>query len=276
MLSFVFSCGNFLNTTNNRVESFNGELKSVIERYSSLEELLLGLFITLYATRNERNHKAAINYQKRKVLKYLPGSIQEQYPTLLTSYAAEFVTEQIEYLDRVGNMTENHNGIFHVRSSRGVEKVTRRSCTCLFFSSMRLPCRHIFAVRQAAGENMYDKSLCDIRWTSDFFKNNQCIFSKSFTVDDEPVTIQVIRKKQKILNKAQKFRESSAITAKLAQLASDVGSAQYSRRMEVLKSLVWHWENGNEVSILELSKDKVVTMSFYISNAISSAIKGHL
>ena len=141
---------------------------------------------------------------------------------------------------------------------------------------MRLPCRHIFAVRQAAGENMYDKSLCDIRWTSDFFKNNQCIFSKSFTVDDEPVTIQVIRKKHKILNKAQKFRESSTITAKLAQLASDVGSTEYLRRMEVLKSLVWHWENGNEVSILELSKDKVVTMSFYISNAISSAIKGHL
>ena len=46
--------------------------------------------------------------------------------------------------------------------------------------------------------------------------------------------------------------------------------------MEVLKSLVWHWENGNEVSIRELSKGKVVAMSFYISNAIPSAIIGHL
>ena len=48
VLSFVFSCGNFLNTTNNRVESFNGKLKSVIESYSSLEEFLHGLFTTLY------------------------------------------------------------------------------------------------------------------------------------------------------------------------------------------------------------------------------------
>ena len=173
-------------------------------------------------------------------------------------------------------MTENHNGIFHVHSSRGVEKVARDTCTCLFFSSMRLPCRHIFATRQATGESMYDKSLCDIRWTNDFFKKNQRIFSKSFTIDEEPVTIQVIRKKHKILNKAQKFRESSTITIKLAQLASDVGSAEYSRQMEVLKSLVWHWENGNEVSIRELSKGKVVAMSFYISNAIPSAIIGHL
>ena len=48
VLSFVFSCGNFLNTTNNRMESFNGKLKSVIESYSSLEEFLHGLFTTLY------------------------------------------------------------------------------------------------------------------------------------------------------------------------------------------------------------------------------------
>ena len=271
VLSFVFSCGNFLNTTNNRVESFNGKLKSVIESYSSLEDFLHGLFTTLYATRNERNHKAATNYQKRKVLKYLPGSIQEQYTTLLTSYAAGFVTQQIEYLDRVGNMTENRNGVFHVHSSRGVEKVSNNSCTCLFFSCMRLPCRHIFAVRQTTSENMYDESLCDIRWTNDFFKNNQRIFSKSFTVDNEPVVVQVIRKKHKILNKAQKFRESSTTTTKLAQLASDVGPAEYLRRMEVLKTLALHWENGHEVSIHELSRGKVVAMSFFISNIIPRA-----
>ena len=95
-------------------------------------------------------------------------------------------------------MTEDYKGAFDVHSSRGVEKVSRNSCTCLFFSTMRLPCRHIIAVRQAAGENMYDESLCDIRWTNDFFKNNERIFSKSFTVDDEPVAIQVIRKKRKL------------------------------------------------------------------------------
>ena len=64
VLSFAFSCGNLLNTTNNRLESFNGKLKSVIESYSSLEEFLHGLFTTLSATQNERNYKAAINYQK--------------------------------------------------------------------------------------------------------------------------------------------------------------------------------------------------------------------
>ena len=88
VLSFVFSCGNFFNTTNNRVESFNGKLKTVIDHYSTLEQLIQGLFTVVYSTRNERNHKVAINFQKRKVENYLPGSTQEQYVTLLTSYAA--------------------------------------------------------------------------------------------------------------------------------------------------------------------------------------------
>ena len=118
---------------------------------------------------------------------------------------------------------------------------------------------------------MYDESLRDIRWTNDIFKNNQRIFSKSYIVDDEPGGVQVIRKKHKILNKAQKFTESSTVTTKLAQLASDIGSAEYLRRMEVLKSLAWYWENGHEVSIHELSKGKVVAMSFYISNIIPRA-----
>ena len=77
--------------------------------------------------------------------------------------------------------------------------------------------------------------------------------------------------KNKILNKAQKFRESSTITTKLAQLASDVRSAEYLRRMEVLKTLALHWENGHEVSIHELSRGKVVAVSFYISNIIPRA-----
>jgi len=36
----TYNTGNFLNTTNNRLESFNGKLKSVIPTFSNLEEFL--------------------------------------------------------------------------------------------------------------------------------------------------------------------------------------------------------------------------------------------
>ena len=45
------SCGNFLNFTNNRLESINGKLKQVINRNSSLEEFIRHFFIILNTLR---------------------------------------------------------------------------------------------------------------------------------------------------------------------------------------------------------------------------------
>ena len=39
-LGMKYSSGNFLNGTNNRLESLNAKLKSVVSRYSSLEEFV--------------------------------------------------------------------------------------------------------------------------------------------------------------------------------------------------------------------------------------------
>ena len=256
VLSFVFSCGNFFNNTNNRVESFNGKLKAVIDHYSTLEQFIQGLFTVVYSTRNERNHKVAINFQKRKVENYLPGSTQEQYVTLLTSYAARFVNEQIKCQDSVGNIAKDTDGFYDVHSSRGIEKVSKNSCTCSFYSSMRLPCRHIFAVRTVEKEKLFSESLCDFRWTNKFYKSHHRVFLYGPTLDEEERLIHTV-KKGKILSKAQKFREASIVCTKLAQLASEVRYGEYLRRLEILENIVWHWENGHETCVKEISKGKV-------------------
>lgn len=62
VLGMKSSCGNFLNFTNNRLESINGELKQVINRHSSSEEFIEKLLIILTALRTERDHRAAISY----------------------------------------------------------------------------------------------------------------------------------------------------------------------------------------------------------------------
>ena len=48
-----YSSGNFLNGTNNRVESINAKLKSVVSRYSSLEEFVEKFFLILRVLRAE-------------------------------------------------------------------------------------------------------------------------------------------------------------------------------------------------------------------------------
>lgn len=63
-----YATGNFLNGTNNRLESINAKLKSVISRYSSLEQFVDNFFLILRVLRSERDHKAALAAQKVPVV----------------------------------------------------------------------------------------------------------------------------------------------------------------------------------------------------------------
>ena len=102
------SCsGNFLNFTNNRLESINGKLKQVISRHSSLEDFTEKFFIILTALRTERDHKAAIMSQKIKVTPFREGSPQSLYSRLLTNYAAEFVHKQLKLVNKIPQFIEN-------------------------------------------------------------------------------------------------------------------------------------------------------------------------
>ena len=71
--------GNFVNTTNNRLESINSKLKSDINFYSSLENFVKGFFTVLNVLRNERDIKAATNFHKTKVCHYAVNSPKEKY-----------------------------------------------------------------------------------------------------------------------------------------------------------------------------------------------------
>ena len=55
-----YSTGNFLNNTNNRLESLNAKLKSVISRYSSLETFVDKFFLILRVLQSERDYQASL------------------------------------------------------------------------------------------------------------------------------------------------------------------------------------------------------------------------
>ena len=99
------NCGNFLNFTNNRLESINGKLKQVINRHSSLEKFIDRVFVILSALKTERDHKAALVFQKVKVNPFPDDSPLSMYSRLLTNYATGFVHKQLELADSVSSFT---------------------------------------------------------------------------------------------------------------------------------------------------------------------------
>ena len=93
---FKLVAGNFLNGTNNRLESINGKLKQVVDKYSSLEFFIEQFFIILPFLRNERQHRAVYSQQKRPVVPYVVNSPEKLYSTHLTEYALRYVIDQLD------------------------------------------------------------------------------------------------------------------------------------------------------------------------------------
>ena len=61
-------CTNFLNSTNNRLESINQKFKAVVSRHSGLLEFHKHLQICLSLMRAERDHRAASIFQETRQL----------------------------------------------------------------------------------------------------------------------------------------------------------------------------------------------------------------
>lgn len=66
---------------------------------------------------------------------------------------------------------------------------------------MRLPCRHIFNLRKKQSLSLYDNSLCDERWTRNFYYQNQRVFKnvevlEDINTDNHNTTITTLYKKK--------------------------------------------------------------------------------
>ena len=123
--------GNFLNTTNNRVKSLNSKLISVIHLYSVLEEFLERLFIFMSSIRIEREHQAAMLFQRKQVSNYIIDSPKDLYQKHLTSYAAGFVLHNLRTAVNVELKTIN--GQYIVSKGSHFVIVETERCFCSIF-----------------------------------------------------------------------------------------------------------------------------------------------
>ena len=147
------------------MEGINGKLKQVVSRRSSLVEKFLIILSTL---RVERDHKAALMFQRVKVVPFNP---ENDYSKLLTSYAPEFVHKQLKLAGKVKEI--NSNGQYMVDTSERSKVVTSTTCGCILHMFMLLPCHHIFALRRKNDELLFDPVLCDKRWTTTYYRLTQ-------------------------------------------------------------------------------------------------------
>ncbi|XP_043271633.1 uncharacterized protein [Venturia canescens] len=249
-MSNNFMQSNFLNITNNRLESLNAKVKSVVKRYTTLEDFVRSFFILVMCLNDERDHKAAYTYQKIAVQAFDAESPEYFFSHLLTKYAFRFVEKELHPENRTDfTMVEGNDG-FLTRIDGTTIHTNSELCDCLFFVSMKLPCRHIFEARKNLGLSLCVVELCDERWTRKYFFEKQRVFNPSDGNIDVPsptVTQNILRRR--VLSQSDRYRKAFLLAKESASLISESTGDEYIRRMQQMTDMNAAWSQNTNYEI---------------------------
>ena len=178
----------------------------------------------------------------------------------LTPFSFEIVKTQLEQASKVQIIQENDATSCLVRSQGQNITSTTDSCPCGFVSAMKLPCKHIFAVRAAKSLSEYEESLCAERWTLQHFSHHRAYLptdSGGGSDTSEPVSTQphvslyTSEPVSTVLSEQQKYRKAFKIAQNLCQQLSTFGMRDFNEGVEVLQLVGHLWEQGKKVFVGE-------------------------
>lgn len=175
----------FNNNTNNRVESINQKLKSVINKNSTIVEFFQHLLDAISCFNIERDHRALNVVYKRTNSMFSVDSPEYEFAKHLTPFALNLVCKEIK------------------KAKPGM--ASSMGCNCLFHRQFDLPCRHIFEYRKSHSLPLFSTNIVARRWTLSYYKSNHRALrpceeraeSNLTFINDQPASLKVLSQSEK-------------------------------------------------------------------------------
>ena len=244
------SC-NFLNRTNNRLESINDKVKSVVIRYSDMVSFFQDLMKCIASLKAEQNQRALNTISKTPLTSYRTES-HKKYGKLLTPFAYSHMKKELDKADQA-EVFMLENGSMRVKIGQAKTELVANSCTCKFFTSMKLPCRHIVASKNHAGESLYDEAICADRWKIKHYKECHRVLNPSIGNPDEHSVVlePTVLKSTNVhtMTEQQKYREAFKTLQAVAEQMSHFGTEDFLANMEALKALQTQLAAGRRICL---------------------------
>lgn len=162
--------------TNNRLESFNQKLKSIITHYTSLVSFFGTTLKLMKSMQTEKNVRTMNRQEKVPVKSGNEEQFVFEYRKLLTHFAFTHIKRQLDTVNAVAFSQSNPNSSFIRFPDGRTIVVTEDSCSCGFFTTMCLPCKHILKYRNNKGIDIFCQNLCHKRWIK---QTSKCINTTS-------------------------------------------------------------------------------------------------
>lgn len=186
---FIVKYHCFGQRTNNRLESLNQKLKTVITKYSALPAFISSLDRCIGGMCIEKDIKRAEAVMKKPADTSLFESHDYLYHKILTPFAFAKYKKQSNVYKTVR--------FVHIDAQMGVSGATQtsrviasaNSCECEFFSSMGIVCKHMLAFLKTNKMELFVPEVCLSRWK---LENLELLGDSDYSLDKQNIeTIQV-------------------------------------------------------------------------------------
>ena len=255
------------NTTNNRLESHNQKLKDVTSRTSTLSEMFEN--VVLLAENSEAEYKHSSFTEEfttaKSTIHHDIGEHFSEIGAICTQYASNIIAEQMKLALTVKYEVLQREEMIEVKSPNESMYVVKLSCdadgtvcSCSFFKTMRLPCRHIFAARHFSQLPLFQACMVPQRW----FKQYQlCVDENPCKVvgpcdENHDIHISTFTGKAlatTTLSQGQKFKKMLSLCHKLATVASQSGMPEFRKKYDDVENILRCWEQNVSVVITATS-----------------------
>lgn len=260
--AYSMHCGNLGNMTNNRLESINKQIKSVVEKRSSLLEFLKHFFQWLRSHNFETDCKISKLFLKKPILSDNTGACEQKYIVYLTAFGYSLIKQNFEtfkFIDLVETNVKDQSCIINSGSRK--LKVTPNSCECHDFKTLTLPCRHIFKVRNHFEMALFNENLCNPRFTKSYVKTNNRVFVEEqgklvgTESDKAPPTVTMFKtSKQKVKTVPEKRKQITPLLNSIAEIVSTSCGESFDEMTEFLTTVRKAWLEGSRIESIKLKK----------------------
>lgn len=134
----------------------------------------------------------------------------------MTQFAFKKVEIQYELAKLVNFLSFDGNNA--IANNKNFDEVSLDKCSCMFFVSMDLPCRHIFKLFIDNEMDPFVPELCGNRWTMRYYLNSHPALASHVPINSrKPVYVQVRDQSQ-----IDEFKKSHTITKEIRDISTNL------------------------------------------------------
>jgi len=179
-------------------------------------------------------------------------SILEQHKSTISQCAYSIIVDEYtESLRSLGTVSDNGDGTFKC----GWHTTTNATCSCHLFMCFRLPCRHIFCVRNLSALPAFDTGLVHPRWYTSEVSIDTGSTNSQHSRDIGTETVPPLQQTQ-----AQRYKAAMTVFTSMASVVSQLPPSRF------FECLLWlgqidsmvrdgTWENSILISSTSSAKD---------------------